>query len=109
MLVATTGLQKTITKGALDPFITVTRILGLEAHQTASCTINATYSWLNLHHTIPNKKLLSHRHLLHLRQIYPGLFSELHSEYKLQTTQRIYSTNVQFLRDYTHICIIIPK
>jgi len=21
----------------------------------------------------------------------------------------IYSTNVQFLRDYTHICIIIPK
>jgi len=32
MLVATTRLQKTTTKGALDPFITVTRILGLVAH-----------------------------------------------------------------------------
>jgi hypothetical protein len=69
-----------ISKGALDPFVTVTRILGLTANQPANCTITATHSWLNLHHTIPFKKLLSHRNLLHPRQIYPGLLSELYIE-----------------------------
>jgi len=63
-----------ISKGVLDHFITVTRILGLTAHQTANCTITATHSWLNPHHTFPFKKLLSHRHLLHLKQIHPGFF-----------------------------------